>query len=91
MAVKTQALVEGTVMRTQTRSGTKDGNAWSMTNLLIIGDKCLADATVARGLEVPPDGTLVRGVLEIGVYRDDDSVTVVEWLNWDKAGKAAAS
>lgn len=88
MSVKSNLIVEGTVRRRTDRSGVKDGNAWAMTNLLILGDDCLVDATVGRGLEVPPEGTIVRGVVEVGVFGGDDSPTVTKWLNWDKTAVA---
>jgi len=88
VSVKSNLIVEGFVRRSSTRSGVKDGNAWSMTNCLILGDDCLVDATIGRGLEVPPDGTFVRGVVEVGVFGGDDSPTVTKWLNWDKPAAA---
>lgn len=81
MAVKTQALIEGVVTRVNTRSGTTAaGKDWERTNILVVGDNTLADVTVAQGLALPPKGTAVKGVIEVGVYRDDDSVEVIEWL-----------
>lgn len=91
MAVKTNAIIEGTVVRITSRGGTtKEGKPWSRTSLLVVGDNTLADAALAQSLvgNIPPVGTIVRGVIEVGVYRDDDSVEIIEWL--EVGGKAGA-
>lgn len=87
MAVKTNAIATGTVVRVTERSGkTQAGKDWSMTNVLIVGDHTLVDATVGMGLDVPKQGDVVTGVIEVGVYRDDDSVSIIEWIRAPKAG-----
>jgi len=80
VAVKTQAIVEGVVTRIQTRSGEKDGKKWSMTNVLLVGDHTLADVTIGRDLKAPGYGELVVGLVEIDVYRNDDAVTLIEYI-----------
>lgn len=82
MAVKTNAIIEGVVMRVSTRRGeTTDGKKWERHNVLVVGDYTLADVTI-RGdqFALPTQGEVVRGVVEIDVYRDEDSCTLVEWL-----------
>lgn len=82
MAVKTNAIIEGAVMRVSTRSGeTNEGKRWTRTNLLVVGDYTLADVIV-RGddFALPSVGDMVRGVVEIDVYRDEDNCQLVQWL-----------
>lgn len=82
MAVKTLAIIEGVCMRVENRSGTTTkGEAWAMTSVLIVGDDTLCQATLARGLSAPGVGEMIRAQVEIGVYRDDDSVTLVKYLD----------
>lgn len=82
MAVKTLAIVEGAVMRIEKRSGkTKDDKDWAMTQVLIVGDDTLCQATLARGVTEPGQGEYIRAQIEVGVYRDDDSVTLVKYLD----------
>lgn len=82
MAVKTQAIVEGYVQRIKERSGTtKDGRDWSRTEVTVIGDVCLANATLGDDIKGIGKGQYIRALIEIGVYRDDDSVVIVELLD----------
>lgn len=82
MAVKTLAIIEGAVMRIEKRSGkTTKGEAWAMTEVLVIGDDTLCQATLGRGVTEPGQGEYIRAQVEIGVYRDDDSVTLVKYLD----------
>lgn len=85
MAVKTNAIVEGEIVRRSERSGKNANGDWKLVELLIVGDHTLANVVLGRDVPEPPKGASVRGVIEVGVYRDDDSVTLIEWL--DKAAK----
>lgn len=94
MAVKTLAIAQGTVMRVEGREGTstnKDGTSrpWKMVDVLIVGDNTLCQAGLSRDLvNAPPSvGDVVTAQIEVGVYRDDDSVQIVKWLDVKQAAK----
>lgn len=82
MAVKTNAIIEGAVMRVSTRRGeTTEGKKWERHNILVVGEYTLADVVIRGGdFELPSQGEVVRGVVEIDVFRDEDSCTLVQWL-----------
>lgn len=90
MAVKTLAIAQGAIMRVEGREGTRgDGTPWKMVNVLIVGDNTLCQGTLARDLmgNVPSVGDVVAAQIEVGVYRDDDSVQIVKWLDYKAAAK----
>lgn len=94
MAVKTLAIAQGAVMRVEGREGTStnaDGTVrpWKMINVLIVGENTLCQAGLARDLvNAPPSvGDVVTAQIEVGVYRDDDSVQIVKWLDIKAAQK----
>lgn len=80
MAVTTNLLIEGVVVRTSKRElpATSERAALTFHNALIVGDDCLADVSIGRGVEVPVVGTPIRGRVEVNVYRSEDQVTLVE-------------
>lgn len=81
MAIKTRLQAHGIVQSVSTRSGEKDGTAWTLTNVLIIGDGTICDATLARGVNSPAEGTEVHALVEVDVFRQSDAVTIVRWLD----------
>lgn len=85
MAVATRAIVQGNVLSVSTRKGSKvqdDGKSkpWEMVEVLIVGESCLAMATLDKGLEPPAVGEVVTAQIEVGVFRGQDSVRVISWL-----------
>lgn len=82
MAITTSLIVEGTVVRSSTRTlpATEKRGALVFNNVLIVGDDCMADCTLDRSLDLRDFtvGTVLRARVEVGSYRDEDSVTLVE-------------
>jgi hypothetical protein len=84
MAVKTNAIVEGVVSRVTQRAypaieGKRE--AGTITEVLVVGDYTLASCTLGRGVEVPTHGQFITALVEIDIYRDDDSVKIVEYID----------
>lgn len=81
MAVKTNAIVQGIVTRITHRDIPREGkDTLHFTNVLIVGDNTLADCTLGRGVSEPTYGEFVTAVVEIDVYRDDDQITLIEYI-----------
>lgn len=83
MAVRTTGVIIGAVARVTTREipKTKDREALHFTNMLIVGNDTLADVTLGRGLEPAAVGTQIVARISVGVYRDDDQITLEEYLD----------
>lgn len=82
MSLKTELIAEGTVQRITQREVTvkATGEKLTFTNVLILGAATMVEAQLGRDLAAPERGAKVKARVEIGVYRDDDSVTLTEWL-----------
>lgn len=91
MAIKTRLQAHGFVQNVTRRSGTstKDGvsTPWEMVTVLIIGDGTMCEATVGKGLSSPSEGEEVHALVEVDVYRQEDSVTITRWLDGPETKK----
>lgn len=83
MAVKTNAIIQGVVARVSKRDipAKDDRAAMSFTNLLVVGDYTLADVTLGRGVEAPGVGQMITALVEVDVYRQDDQITLIEYID----------
>lgn len=83
MSIKTSALVIGKVIRVSSRTipATKDREALTFTNVLVLGGDTLADVGTGRDVAVPNEGEFIIARVEVGVYRDDDQLTITEYLD----------
>lgn len=81
MAIKTRLQAHGYVQQVTTRKGEKDGVAWERTNVLIIGDGTICDASLGRGVAAPAEGAEIHALVEVDVFRQDDSVTIIRYLD----------
>lgn len=84
MAVKTNAIIEGIVSRVSVRSyaaieGKRE--AGTMTDVLVVGDYTLAMCTLGRGVATPALGEFITALVEIDVFREDDSVKIVQYID----------
>lgn len=82
MAVKTTAIIEGTVIRQTVRDLPAKGDraAMQFVNVLVVGDNCMADARVGRDLVPPKQGEKIRARVVVDTYRDDDQITIEAYL-----------
>lgn len=85
MSLSTRLIVQGKVAAVTSRTiTTKAGDELTFTNVILIGDNCLADVQLGRGMVAPEIGALVAGVVEVGVYRDDDQHVLQSYLEPSK-------
>ncbi len=82
MAVATKAIVEGSVLAISKKSGVskKSGEAYEMIEVLIIGEFCLANCTLDKGVKLPEVGQKVRARVEVSVYGGEDQTRLLGWL-----------
>lgn len=82
MAVKTTAIVEGNVIRADSRSfKTKAGEDMTIDSVLIVGQFCIANVRVdTRTFKLPDIGKPIRIQVEVDTYRDDDQMALVAYL-----------
>jgi len=83
MSVKTSAIVLGTVARVSSRTLPKTETRGELTfvNVLVVGDDSLADLTLGRDVTPPAVGTFIVARVEVGVFRDDDQITLVDYID----------
>lgn len=88
MAIKTRLQAHGFVQMVTTRNlpavKKPDGTtreAMTFVNVLIIGDGTICDATVGRDVAVPTEGQEVHALVEVDVFRQDDAVTIIRYLD----------
>lgn len=84
MALKTTALVEGDLIRVQTRSIKRksDGEEFIFRDALIIGENTLISVRVPDELvdDLPPVGEPLRGRVAFDTFRDDVQASLEEVL-----------
>ena len=85
MSVASKVIVAGQVMDVQTRGGVsaKTGETWSTTRVLIFGGDGVVAEVSYRGENssaVPALGATITALVEVGVYRDDDSLDFVKYI-----------
>lgn len=88
MAIKSNAIIQGVATRITERkfparaasAGVAAREALTFVNVLVVGDYTLADVTIGRGVEPPTRGEFITALVEIDVYREDDQVTLVEYI-----------
>jgi hypothetical protein len=88
MAIKSNAIIQGVATRITERKiaarpaspGVAAREAMSFVNVLVVGDYTLADVTIGRGVEAPTRGEFITALVEIDVYREDDQMTIVEYI-----------
>lgn len=85
MALETQAIVEGRLIRTKSRSVTRtsDGQVFTFRNALIIGDHSMAEVSFDEEQEkdLPGAGEEIRAVVSVGIYRDGVQVRLEQVLS----------
>lgn len=82
MSVATQVIVQGTVGRITERKGLakESGNPYRIVEAFIVGPICVANVTLADGIELR-QGENVSLHCEIDIYRNDDQVRAVSRLD----------
>lgn len=81
MAIRTSAIISGTVIRSSSRTIKREGKPdLTFVNVLVIGDHTMADCTLADGLTTPENGKKINARVEIDVYRDEDQLRLVEFI-----------
>lgn len=97
MSVSTRAIVTGSIAQVKNRSGVstpkvpgEPGKPYSIDTALVLGEHCLAEVRFLDGTTIPKAGDNVTYVVSVGVFRDDDSLTVEDVLEHRPAAKAAA-
>lgn len=85
MSLKSQVIVEGAAQRVTRRSGISKatGAEWAISSVIVIGADCLADVSFFESeasVTVPKPGDKFRALCEVGVFRDDDSLSFVKYL-----------
>ena len=94
MSLSTKLLVHGRVANvahreiTATKEGPNKGKKYTFTDVTVIGDFSLAEFRLADGLGVPELGQTITGLVEIGVYRDDDQSTLLTYVDLATVAKA---
>lgn len=85
MSVASKVIVAGNVMDVSTRGGVsaKTGEVWSTTRALVFGGEGVVAEVSYRGengSQAPQVGQSITALVEVGVYRDDDSLDFVKYL-----------
>lgn len=83
MSVASRVIVEGKVIQTSSRSINPKSDPTKtivFRNALIVGDACIADIAFPDGVELPKEGTSIRAQVEVGTFRDDDTLRLVQYL-----------
>ena len=81
MAVATRSIIEGTVIQITVRDVTsKAGDKLKFTNVLVVGDFTLCDATLGRDVGVPKVGDKIRAQVEVSVFRDEDQIRLLQYI-----------
>jgi hypothetical protein len=69
--------VSGFIRRVTTRSGKNDNGAWSFTTVRILGDECMTDIRWPDDWWTPTEGTEVKLICEVEVFRGNASIRPV--------------
>lgn len=86
MSVATTAIVEGSVARVSSRTvkvkaGANAGNEITFTSMFVVGPYTVANVRInTDAFELPKIGAQIRAMVEVSVYRDDDEVSLMEYL-----------
>jgi len=85
MSVSTKVIVDGTVQDVTSRQGVskQTGEVWQRRTALVFGNGTGVVAEVAfrdAGAATPEVGKTVAMLVEVGVYRDDDTLDFVKYL-----------
>lgn len=83
MAISSKVIVKGSAVRIETREGkTKDDKPWKRHNVLIVGPACIAEVTFQGdgALKLPEVNKPVELLVEVDVFRDDDTLRAIEYL-----------
>lgn len=83
MSLATRLIAEGNVIRITPREVTvkATGEKLLFHNVLIIGRDCMVEAQMGRDVTHPEIGKGVKAIVEVGVYRDDDTNTIVGYAS----------
>lgn len=84
MSLGTSAILEGNVMRVASRTIKRkaDGAEFVINTFVLFGQHCQAEVRVNTdsGQKMPEVGKPVRCRVDISVYRDDDEISLGEYL-----------
>lgn len=88
MAVKTRAIISGTVLSVTTREGMTKGDPdkgvkpkpYRIVTALVVGPNTLIECTIDDALTDPTEGEVIQGEVVIDVYRAEDQARLVKYL-----------
>lgn len=88
MSLPTTVIIQGLIARTEVFSGKakESGNDFTIHSAVIFGDQTMGKVQLNDDLAaVLKKGMTVALLCEVGVYRNDDQLQAVEWLDRPKA------
>lgn len=82
MAIASQVIVEGSVIRMESRTVKKKDGSGDITfnTALVVGEHCMAQVSIPDGHELPKPGFKGRALVEVSVYREDDQMRLIQWI-----------
>jgi len=83
MSVATTVIVEGQPVKVSSRTFTAKttGKEMTFTSVLVVGEFCISNVEINLDtFKLPELGKPVRMQVEVGTYRDDDTVRLVAYI-----------